>query len=1219
MVRTLACSGGTLRRVAGLVVTGVLIGLLAFAAPALAQTVTSVSPDAGVPGGGTTPITITGSGFTGATDVDFGTGHPASFTVNSDTSITTTSPSGTGTVDVTVTANGQTSPTSPADQYTYENAPTVTGLSTNNAGPLGGGTSVTITGTNFTDATGVSFGMTPQTGFTVVSPTEITTTSPQVAQAGTVDVTVTTPVATSAANPPNDQFSYDSQPAVTGIQPSDGPDGTSVTISGTGFSGVDAVDFGSTPASFTFNAGKLTAIAPTQSPGPENVTVTTPGGTSATSSADVFTYYPVPDVTNVQPNVGPLAGGTQVKITGTGFTGASAVDFGSTAATTFTVNSDGQITATSPSGSETVSITVTTPGGTSGTGGSAEEFTYTSAPGVTGISPNAGPTKGGTSVTIFGTGFTGAAKVMFGSTAATSFEVNSDSQITATSPGGSGKVDVTVTTNGVTSATGSADLFTYDPVPTVSSVSPRAGPLSGGPTITINGTGFTGATAVDFGPGNPATILTVSSTQITATLPAAASAGTVDVTVTTPGGTSATSAADQFTYDHLPVVSSLSQNDEGPVAGGTQVTINGTGFTGATAVDFAGVQASFTFDSDTKITATSPTGSAGAADVTVTTPGGTSATSGADQFTYFAKPAVTGVSPGAGPLAGGTQVTITGTGLTGATAVSFGSSAGTQVAVVSSTELTAVAPARPAGAVGVTVTTPGGTSSLTPPNSDQDFTYTNGPTITNLTPAAGPLGVATTVTITGTNLADAKVAFGSTTNITPSSNTGTSITVNAPPSSHAGKVNVIVSTPGGDTPTTGTADQFFYDPVPTVTSVTPVDGPDNGGTTVTVKGSGFSTGPTTVDFGAKSAQSVRVISDTQLTATAPAEPLGTIDIRVTTPGGTSKTSAADRFAFTPPLTPAIVKLSPSIGPIGGGTNVTITGSQFTGATAVVFGSKAASSFTVNSDTQVTAVSPPGSAGTVPVTVTTSAGGASESVAAGQFIYAAAPDVKHLAIGALAQRSATLHGTVDPNGLPVTACEFEYGTTRHYAHTVACSPAIPAASSPASVKATLKHLKPGTTYHYRLVARTASGTTEGADWTFSTNPLKVVGTPLVGLLLQRVTSPAGFIGKLLGVQGISRAAIGEWIVVRCVVACPRKLSLRIHLVNARIMRDKVSLSTAVMLSIATRIEIDVSAPGKLSRYARYSFTPAGRSVAVHITHSGCLSPAGLIVGCPRRAG
>jgi hypothetical protein len=68
-----------------------------------------------------------------------------------------------------------------------------------------------------------------------------------------------------------------------------------------------------------------------------------------------------------------------------------------------------------------------------------------------------------------------------------------------------------------------------------------------------------------------------------------------------------------------------------------------------------------------------------------------------------------------------------------------------------------------------------------------------------------------------------------------------------------------------------------------------------------------------------------------------------------------------------------------------------------------------------------------------------------------------------------------------------------------------------------------------------------------------------------------------------------------------------------------MRDKVSLSAAVMLSIATRIEIDVSAPGKLSRYARYSFTPAGRSVAVHITHSGCLSPAGLIVGCPRRAG
>jgi hypothetical protein len=1306
MVRRLACSSRTLRRAAGPLVA--LVVLLAFAAPAVAQTVTGVSPDAGAPGGAT-PVTITGSGFTDATAVDFGTGNPAAFVVDSDGQITATSPPGSGTVDVTVTANGTASATGPADQYTYENAPTVTALSTG-AGPLSGGTSVTITGTNLTDATGVSFGATPATSFTVVNSTTITTTSPGVAQPGTVDVSVTTPVATSGINPPGDQFSYDPVPAVTNVQPNAGPfaGGSTVAISGSGFTGATAVDFGNgQPAQFTVNSdSSITATSPAGS-GTVSITVTTPGGTSASGGSaeafsygpvpvvtgvsakagpvqggtavtisgtgftgatkvmfgstaagtftvvnstkitttspevaqagtvdvtvttpvatsdvnppgDQFSYDPVPAVTNVQPDVGPLAGDTSVAITGSGFTGATAVDFGSGQPALFTVNSDSSITATSPGGSGTVSITVTTTGGTSASGGSAEEFTYTAAPGVTGVSPNTGPLKGGTSVTISGTGFTGATKVMFGSTPASSFKVNSDSQITASPPltSHAGSVDVTVTTNDGTSANGSADLFTYDSVPTVSGVGPRAGPLSGGSTLTISGAGFTGVGSTTVAVGaNAATVLTVSSTQITATLPAAASGGTVNVTVTTPGGTSATSAADQFTYDPVPVVAGVSPAS-GPSGGRTAVTINGSGFTGATAVDFAGVQAPFTFVSDAEITATSPAGSVGAADVTVTTPGGTSATSTADHFTYFPAPVVTGVSPGAGPLAGGTMVTITGTGLTGATAVSFGLSAGTQVTVVSDTEVTAVSPGGSAGAVGVTVTTPGGTSSLTPPDSDQDFTYTNGPTITNLTPAAGPLAGGTAVTITGTNLANASVAFGST-DVTPASSSATSITVTSPPASQAGEVNVIVSTAGGNSPTTGTASQFSYDSVPTVAGITPSDGLDTGGTKVTVTGSGFSTGSTTVAFGAKAAQAVTVISNTELTATAPAESIGTIDISVTTPGGTSTASSADRYTFTPLPKPSIVKLSPSIGPLGGGTKVTISGSKFTGATAVKFGAEPALSYVVESDTEITAVSPPLAAGTVDVTITTPVGGTSEAVAADRFTYERAPDVS-IGPASLAQRRATVRGSIDPNGLPVIGCEFQYGSTGVYGHAAPCS-FVTLDSSGALVSAKLNGLEPGARYHYRLVVTTASGTTHGPDWTFSTSPLPVVGTPLIGLLLERRTRPAGFIGRLLGVQGISRAAIGERIVVRCIVACSGTLSLRIHLVNQRSMRRRVSLPTAFPLSTATRIQIDVSAPGKLSRYARYSFTPAGRSIAVHITRSGCLSPAGLIAGCPRAPG
>ena len=95
-------------------------------------------------------------------------------------------------------------------------------------------------------------------------------------------------------------------------------------------------------------------------------------------------------------------------------------------------------------------------------------------PVVTGLVPTSGPPAGGTTVTINGSGFTGATGVSFGSTAATIVNVESDSQLTATSPAGNGTVDVTVTTPNGTSQTSSADLFTYTlpPSPVVSSLDP---------------------------------------------------------------------------------------------------------------------------------------------------------------------------------------------------------------------------------------------------------------------------------------------------------------------------------------------------------------------------------------------------------------------------------------------------------------------------------------------------------------------------------------------------------------------------------------------------------------------------------------------------------------------------------------------------------------------------------------------------------------------------
>jgi hypothetical protein len=435
-----------------------------------------------------------------------------------------------------------------------------------------------------------------------------------------------------------------------------------------------------------------------------------------------------PDITGVTPTSGPVASNVPVTITGTNFVGATAVDFGSVMATSFVLDSATQITAVAPpEGAGTVVVTVTTAAGTSGAS-SAAQFSYVAGPTVTGVSPPSGPTAGGTTVTINGSSFLGATAVSFGKTAAVSFSVNAaGTQISAVDPAeAAGTVDVTVTTAGGTSATSSADQFSYLAGPTVTGVSPSSGPTAGGTTVTVSGSGFAGATAVSFGKAAAVSFsVNAAGTQISAVDPAGA-AGTVDVTVTTAGGTSATSSADQFSYLAGPTVTGVSPSS-GPTAGGTAVTISGSGFTGATAVSFGKAAVSFSVNAaGTQISAVDPAEAAGTVDVTVTTAGGTSATSSADQFSYLAGPTVTGVSPSSGPTTGGTAVTISGSSFAGATAVRFGGVAAASFSVnAAGTQISAVEPAGAAGTVDVTVTTPGGTS---PTGSTDHFRYVATPT-----------------------------------------------------------------------------------------------------------------------------------------------------------------------------------------------------------------------------------------------------------------------------------------------------------------------------------------------------------------------------------------------------------------------------------------------------------------------------------------------------------
>jgi len=374
-----------------------------------------------------------------------------------------------------------------------------------------------------------------------------------------------------------------------------------------------------------------------------------------------------------------------VSITGIGFTGATEVHFGTKKAQSFTVTSDSTISAAAPSdGSGTVDVTVTTPEGTSGKT-SSDKYTYGGGvPEITGVSPDNGP--GGTQVTITGTDFQGGywgdedtpedapaySALYFGTTEVPNkdWKVTSSSQIIAQAPpGADGTVDVTYsvyTSMGDvygTTATSKADRFTYPHVspPVITGINPSTGSAGGGTNVTITGTDLTGATAVSFG-GTPATgvevvqtcsmpmldgiCLTGSTPAVVASSPAG-TAGTADVIVTTIGGTSAKTPADEFIYNAIPAVTGV-YPDSGPA--GTIVTVTGFGFDQTSTVSVGGTPAtnvefvptcigSLCFDA---LNATVPAESwitkylqNGLADVTVTTTGrGTSATSTSDIFSY---------------------------------------------------------------------------------------------------------------------------------------------------------------------------------------------------------------------------------------------------------------------------------------------------------------------------------------------------------------------------------------------------------------------------------------------------------------------------------------------------------------------------------------------------------------------------------------------------------
>src|SRR3984957_9197270 len=248
--------------------------------------------------------------------------------------------------------------------------------------------------------------------------------------------------------------------------------------------------------------------------------------------------------------------------------------------------------------------------------------------------------------------------------------------------------------------------------PTLSSLSPNTGTTAGGTLLTFTGTNFSGSAAVVFPDGSPATSVTiVNSTTLTAVAPAQTAGdvggGTITLAVTVLGITTDLTATYTYVQPPAPTLTSLSPNS-GTTAGGTLLTFTGTGFAGNVSVIFPdGSPATHvTLVNPTTVTAIAPAqtaGDIGGGTVHLTITEGITVTDLTATYTYVQPPAptLTSLSPNGGTTAGGTLLTFKGTNFAGNVSVVFpDGSAATNVTLVNSNTVTAIAPAQTAGDIG---------------------------------------------------------------------------------------------------------------------------------------------------------------------------------------------------------------------------------------------------------------------------------------------------------------------------------------------------------------------------------------------------------------------------------------------------------------------------------------------------------------------------------------
>jgi hypothetical protein len=476
--------------------------------------------------------------------------------------------------------------------------------------------------------------------------------------------------------------------------------------------------------------------------------------------------------------------------------------------------------------------------------------------------------------------------------------------------------------NGDNSYVGAFWVYRYlPPAPTITSFAPVT--AAAGAVISITGTNFTGTSIVTLGGTLVTSFTVVSSTSIVAIVGTGATGA---VGVTSAGGSASLSG---FTFIPAPVISSFNPTTAGL---GTSITITGSNLTGATSVTLGGTAvSSFTVLSSTTIIAIVGTGSTGS--VGVTSAGGSASLSG---FTFIPAPVISSINPTTAGL--GTSITITGSNLTGATSVTLGGTAVSSFTVVSSTTIRAIVGNGSTGSVGVT--SAGGSASLS------GFTFIPAPVISSFNPTTAGLG--NSITITGSDLTGAtSVTLGGT---AVSSFTVLSSTTIIAIVGTGATGSVGVTSAGGSASLSG----FTFIPAPVISSFNPTAA--GLGTSITITGSNL-TGATSVTLGGTPVASFTVLSSTTIIAVVGTGATGSVG--VTSAGGSASLSG---FTFIP--APVISSFNPTTA--GLGATITITGSNFTGATSVTLEGTVVSSFTVLSSTTIIAVVGNGTSGNVAV-------------------------------------------------------------------------------------------------------------------------------------------------------------------------------------------------------------------------------------------------------------